>query len=684
MIKSKCFISYCHSGIDRKDLNYFVAKVKDRNRDHAEILYDLDLGPGERFDDFMSLLRAVDVVLIIFSTEYRKRVETKTGGVYEEYKQIIDRYEEIRNRNNGSATEFRTLEYFKILPVLWNGTRETAIVPKLINLNYLDFRDYYLVSKTHKKRSWSVVTNSFRNTFNAHLREIKSCLETTAQLRDKDYENKLLSTYDNLLLDELFKRTKADFKKSNVTVKRYDRILFVKTDVYKSVKEQSSYILIGRKGSGKSAITQVLPKRHHNKILIHVEVLSKDINLIALFNIFDEKYKSDSRYLGKRKVSFTFAWRLFLRLCIMTEFMNLADKGKLDAVKNDIVSIFAPFVEKILKQTSGYTKTHKSQFFTYSFNQVRLFLDHCIENARPDEEYFYSDLEGLFNFESFMEYTFPKNVSASFSDLLRVMRKLILFTVDGFDTNFDDLREQASGNPEIKSHELITFELEWLHSLLLLVNDIKQLRKGDYHLSDNVNFCITVPSDRFTDILAHDRDAYRYIGRFKMLVWSGPELALFLRKRLQVYITNKISYEMDTINYPHPFDNLNRMLEDNFNFLPKIIETSVKGRKYRIPLFIYILRHTLWRPRDILIFFAKILSINGNHGIRSEHVKNIVSESTTDIIKTEFINEYKVVIGKSGDIRTPIPESFGQHSDFLRTVIPESFGHFRRVDRNNI
>ncbi len=40
--------------------------------------------------------------------------------------------------------------------------------------------------------------------------------------------------------------------------------------------------------------------------------------------------------------------------------------------------------------------------------------------------------------------------------------------------------------------------------------------------------------------------------------------------------------------------------------------------------------------------------------------------------------------GKSGDIRTPIPESFGQHSDFLRTVIPESFGHFRRVDRNNI
>ena len=49
-----------------------------------------------------------------------------------------------------------------------------------------------------------------------------------------------------------------------------------------------------------------------------------------------------------------------------------------------------------------------------------------------------------------------------------------------------------------------------------------------------------------------------------------------------------------------------------------------------------------------------------------------------------YKNEKWLIIGKSGDIRTPIPESFGQHSDFLRTVIPESFGHFRRVDRNNI
>ena len=78
----------------------------------------------------------------------------------------------------------------------------------------------------------------------------------------------------------------------------------------------------------------------------------------------------------------------------------------------------------------------------------------------------------------------------------------------------------------------------------------------------------------------------------------------------------------------------------------------------------------------VVVLFMLVLS---QTGIAQGADKALSFDGTDDYVKiTNYtnLNFTAPATGKSGNIRTPIPESFGQHSDFLRTVIPESFGHF--------
>src|SRR5690606_33356284 len=101
---------------------------------------------------------------------------------------------------------------------------------------------------------------------------------------------------------------------SNPEYTSYIDTLFVKTDVFKKVLKQDAWFIIGRKGSGKSTITDILPKFEPDKYLTTIPIYADNISLITTYNIFtsNQAFFSDSKNVYQRLRLFQFGWELFL------------------------------------------------------------------------------------------------------------------------------------------------------------------------------------------------------------------------------------------------------------------------------------------------------------------------------------------------------------------------------------
>jgi hypothetical protein len=101
-----------------------------------------------------------------------------------------------------------------------------------------------------------------------------------------------------------------------------------------------------------------------------------------------------------------------------------------------------------------------------------------------------------------------------------------------------------------------------------------------------------------------------------------------------------------------------------FAAIPVSLEFDYHGHQYRIPLFCYILRHTFWRPRDVLLHYAKILAVAKNlrtADISVEMVRQVVKEVNYQIIHNEFIQEFRSVVSNIQEII----EAFTRSKNFL-------------------
>src|SRR5690606_33208944 len=83
--------------------------------------------------------------------------------------------------------------------------------------------------------------------------------------------------------------------------------------------------------------------------------------------------------------------------------------------------------------------------------------------------------------------------------------------------------------------------------------------------------------------------------------------------------------------------------------IPQEVDVQIGDNINRVTTFRYLLRHTFWRPRDIIFVLAAMLT---THSVLSKRrmrfdqalLKEIVSRTTFDIINSEFINEYRTSI----------------------------------------
>ena len=199
------------------------------------------------------------------------------------------------------------------------------------------------------------------------------------------------------------------------------------------------------------------------------------------------------------------------------------------------------------------------------------------------------------------------------------------------------------------------YEQEFYMSLIDVVYKYKQ---NEYNspimstFSEYMDFCVVLPRDRYDQIILSDRDSAK--KNFCSLTWDAFELLELCVKRLEYLILSiDTNATIDkNLDYYHRWENA----LDFFPQLPKVVDINVQGNILGINLFNYILRCSLWRPRDLVTILSNLLSyvtetdsnqkinfIRNKSEFSQEMFKRCIKHSSTDILDKEVIGEYRHV-----------------------------------------
>lgn len=655
-----CFISYCRDGADRDTIDHLIQQLRHTSRQRIEFLYDEELDAGARLPAFMDLLRRVDGVILLLSPEYKTRTEERKGGVYTEYSEIIRRYQELESAANEHTKSSEDSSPsinppFPLIPIILSGAFEKSCpieIQENLCLNFTTYRAFrrenghlYITQQVEAKHnklisrivSQIVVNNSSKST---------AVAASFDELRSAFLEN---TKHEHIAGDPRFESQLHD--------------LFVKTYAFKKVRKQTSYLLIGRKGSGKSTIVDYLSRDFDDKYKDAIKISINDFDLEYLYSILStQQLRAELNVVVSQVRVFEVIWELFLYICCMnclvTEFRN----GHVKNGQHQHLSV----VQRFLKRMSGVTEDRGLQIeykaaFHWCYSKVVQQIDTAIETARDDTAEFSYDLSRLLNPEGMLRTALTDEVVDAFHFLLNHCTRRFLVSLDGFDTAFEEfrVRSQHANHSDEETRRRTQYEIDWLRGFAHVLIEMKSSPRRT-PLSNLTDFCATIPKDRFVEIRNSERDSYIYIGKCHEIRWSAIELAILLFKRLEIVANYKTDKRLT------PQKRLEEVLTKCFPYVPLETTTVVDGNEHELPIFIDVLRHTFWRPREILIYFAKIIAVlsdikRRNIDVTQFAVSKCIADTTREIVRTEFLSEFQ---RHCWNIREII-EKFRRHKQIL-------------------
>jgi hypothetical protein len=630
--KARCFLSYAHEDAERNALEYFEYLLKQALAPEGHLIVDKDVKPGEDFGKFMELLDSVDAVILILTPAYKRKVSDRKGGVYDEFSRLLVRYEEsnleIAPLESIISAE-NQIKRFQILPVLFSGSRDDSVPTRIRSLRCLDVTDLVVSRKPNGEFQ---ISDADSKKFGDVVQKLTSQIITTTIMDTEEYISNS-KYYDDCFID-LKARTHPG-RSGDATFEK----LFVKTNSYALIEKQQVFFVVGRKGSGKSTITKALPLLNTERYLSHLEINADHYNLEALFALFSSsQYRSDSDSFFPRIKAFEMTWEA---VALISALQYLSAKSSVPEELTILNDFLSTLTGDSPRQPDGIS-WGVSDLFSYCFARNIAFTQQCIDTSRTEPDFFWVDVESLYNLEDFLIFVLSREVLSLGRCLIRSFTGKFLVSLDGFDDAFDSFRVNTmrSGDRRIMA-ERAHFEIDWLRSILSFT--LRAHRYNDNYLYSRLEFCIAAPLDRFLEVARINRDSYRAIGRWHSIQWSGIELSILLRKRLEYVISN----DYESPRNLSPEERLAHVLNSRpLRMFPKEISFQYNDTTISIPLFIYVLRHTFWRPREVLIYYSRLLALvdslkKWNKDITTESLRRCIKRTTETIIKNQFLNEFK-------------------------------------------
>jgi hypothetical protein len=629
--KPSCFISYTHSGADFQSIKAFKDLLLALSEDSIEFVSDDRLIIGDKIPDHEALIEKVDAVIIILTEQYNQRISGRTGGVCREYIKILERLSNQEDRRKRLVKSAGGLEMaqptkFTIFPIIFGGDLDRSCPEEIKGHVAGDFTAF----RTFRDKTGRIKVQN-REHYESTIKQIINRINFTHVGSTESFAN----TYEELF-NLLFLETKHELIDSIMSDKIKSEI-YVKTKAFRQVLDQYSLILVGRKGSGKTTITKQLMIQNKNRRYVPIEIDVDDFNLefVHEFNLQPQLF-SDIRSLQPQVKLFRAAWKIFIYVSSM---ILVAQKVEKDRFPHEIYEFCNSAIE-----TEKYGADINKMFwplFVWSYTKASDHIDQAISGARTSRTAFYSDVARSLDETNIFRSAIPKNIITLFDTMIEASNLRILITVDGFDTNFSDFRmrtiQEFGQSEEAKIRNRL--ELDWLRALLHVAIELKRGR-SNLLLAKKIDFCLTVPKDRFLEIRDYEKDAIVYQNKVCDIFWSGFELFLMSRKRLESLAG------FNTNDRKNLIGRLREVWRSKFRDIPEVVEIDFHGKTIRMETIIYILRHTFWRPRDFLVYLGKLIAYRDElrkwgRRLTSDLVRQTISDCTWEVVRREFINEFQ-------------------------------------------
>ena len=597
-------------------------KIECHSNHNVEVIYDKEsFGCGDNFREKEKLIKDSDCVLVFFSSSFKKKLdEGGDNGICREYDMLRQRL---------------LTDYKGVVPILLSGSKETA-VPE-------EFKDhiYWDLSRYKEQLNKSNSTRPLGDKLDASLDRIAEkavkeacsiayCKEITYASIEEEYK-------------ALFLNCSADYPLPSKCI--------VKTAAQDYIMAQRGYIVIGRKGSGKTTLIQAIksldPKEFDEKYKTE-EFLSADFfDINFIFNNLVDKNRKEFNVLSLSKILDTF-WEILFFLQSVVTIGKEIERYRIDST--DPRYVYFSKVAERLKELLGISEG------TFSQDYSKISLCHCaaeilsnhIKKEILDKASGETPLTGaISSLDSFviLRKLFGKELFSKYFAGIKACKKRILLALDGFNTHVEDFRTVTSNYYKTNKKEYDfrnSFENLLFRELLFTVHELKNSSSlGQKQCFFSVfDFCVILPQDRWDSISHIDRDIVK--RDYCNLNWDAYELLNMLVKRLEYH------YRVEEKDYR------SKTLEERFNYIikaympniPTEIKIDIDNHSQRISLYNYLLRFTFWRPRDIIKNFAIIMMLSKDDEpmsteITQSIIKKYINKSASNIIEEEFIGEYK-------------------------------------------
>lgn len=656
----KCFVSYCHDDADFDSIGAFEQELINVAGNRFAVLRDKkNVGAGGSISDHEDEIAKSCIVIVLFTPKYKEKVISRKGGVYREFSRIMSRYDTYR----AELKSGRSTKTFALLPILFSGDITTSVIEELSDSMFLDFTKFRAPGGV-SKHSVSVHREQF-NQIRAMFDNVHNGLDRQFV---KEYQEWLMLLFNESKHEVLRKRYKYNNQEEVLDE------LFVKTSAYRGVISGKSCILVGRKGSGKSTIVDQFHRGNSTDYKEPIEVIVDNFDLGYLFTfIFDLPNSIDIERLLSTDNYFEAVWRIFIiEQCILTVTKD-SQNGRL---YGELASLAVGLYEIVPKEKSKWSH------FIRVCTEVKSHIDKSVAEASNDSG-FLGDIADQLSIPAIIDSVVGVENLSLLADIIRLCDKKFIFALDGFDHKFEGFRKNniaSSRNMDEKTRR-IEFEISWLRGLL---RTVLEYRSANEVVQEKCDFCVTIPQDRFLEVRENEREDYRFRSLTSNLQWTGIELSILLRKRLEG-LTVGFSSNPKKL----PLARLDDVFSCDDIGIPTQVRITQQGNTVTISTLKYLLRHTFWRPRDVMYYLAAILAnqvtAKKRGGTVDEAVlKAIVSRTTFDVIETEFIKEYQNTLTNIRSILQEFEGSkiilgFGELSKMLETTDMLIHGGTRKV-----
>ena len=373
--------------------------------------------------------------------------------------------------------------------------------------------------------------------------------------------------------------------------------VFINTSDYSNTLLPKHSIIVGRKGSGKTAIVHGMEMDFVKKFEMEIKISGKEIEFKTISSIFHGIINSVKDRVECRPV-LTNMWFHAIITRLMLEVKTLEIKNTKKELKKDFSN-----VEKYLIKVGKNEKNFKSLTIDI-LNSINDSIHSLVGKNNPSKSLV--DIISNYPIERL-------SYDEAFTSLQRILEHTngYLITFDNIDRYFESHSDYYDGESNTATYLRYIFE-----SLVYAVYDIRRSK-----IRNKVFIKALIPKDKFEPLQMRDSDKINQLVKY--IQWNKSELEKFVSKRIA-----------HSLNIKNDDNTLSTQLDRTwYKIFPVEVENLTVGQKENS--FDYILRHTQYKPRDIQIYCENIIAtaVSTKTPITSDLIRKKVAQHSPELVK---------------------------------------------------